>query len=369
MNLQEYDKIPYHFKNYTIKSGRVTFRVPGEFEVDLTIADENPDTQFWFIDFRFLFSPAVSQLPDRFRGMIENRVNAALEKEGLAGCYKFLHELVLTHKITELRRQAIDMARSRWIETLYVEPLDRSLSIQYWVDRYGRDGPKSWVLIGVHSGRRKDRLPQPKDTSYISIRWFRDSKEVRDVEIPLELTELSTESLIRNIVQRHISYILSNIYDKLRTKPLFSNNDLQLCLQNSPQGLKESALKVQLTHHEFITVRIEPVTGFFAISPTSRLASQAERKLNTQTRDPSLNGHEFIENLRCVFICEAVISRALSVGWVPTRNPGLKSEDMKPIIPRDTLQLSWFRRKGWHQDWFVALSSSMSGERWWLMEM
>src|ERR1700722_6388022 len=91
LNLHEYDKIPLQFKDYSIKSGRVTFRVAGEFEVDLTIAEENPEKQFWFIDFRFLFTPAVSQLPEHLRYMIENRVNAALEKDGLAGCYKFLH--------------------------------------------------------------------------------------------------------------------------------------------------------------------------------------------------------------------------------------------------------------------------------------
>jgi mediator of RNA polymerase II transcription subunit 14 len=369
LNLHEYDRIPPQFKDFTIKSGRVTFRVPGEFEVDLTIADENPESQFWFIDFRFLFSPALSQLPDSLRYMIENRVNFTLEKDGLVGCYKCLHELVLTHKISELRRQAVELSRGRWIDTLQVEPLHRALSIQYWVDRYGKDGPKSWVIIGVHSGRRVDGRPNYNATSYISIRWFRDSKEVKDHKLELELTELSAESLLQSVISRHISYILESTYSILRTKSLFSSRELSISFQTAGTEPKEPELKVQLTRHDEILIIIEPITGRFAISPPSRLATQAESKLNNQTRDLATNAHEFIENLRCVTVSEEVISRALTVGWQLIRNPGLKQEELKPIVPRDTLQLSWFRMAGWGQEWVVVLSSGMSGERWWLIEM
>ena len=105
LNLQEYDNIPPPFRDYTIKSGRVTFNVPGEFEIDLTIADEDPEKQFWFIDFRFLFSPSVLELPSHLRFYIESKVNAVLLADGLPGCYKLLHEIVLTHKISEFKRQ------------------------------------------------------------------------------------------------------------------------------------------------------------------------------------------------------------------------------------------------------------------------
>lgn len=152
LNLNEYDNIPISFKNYVINSGRVTFKVPGEFELDLTIADEAPESQFWFIDFRFLFSPAVQEIPYALRFHIESRVNSVLLAEGLSGCYRVLHEITLTHKISEFRRQAFDLSRSKWIDGLKVEALNRSLSIQYWLDRYTKGGPKSWIIIGVHSG-------------------------------------------------------------------------------------------------------------------------------------------------------------------------------------------------------------------------
>lgn len=341
----------------------------GEFEVDLTIADEDPEKQFWFIDFRFLFAPASSELPERLRFMIESRVNAALEKDGLSGCYKFLHELVLTHKISEIRRQAIELSRGRWIETIQVEPLHRALSIQYWVDRYGRDGPRSWIILGVDSGRPKDGRFDPKATSRISLRWFRDSKEIKDHRISLELTTISAESILRTVISKHIFHILESTYNNIRTKPLFSNRQLSIHFKVPETEPADPELKVQLTRHSSINVTIEPVTGRFSFSPASKLATLAEWKLNSQSRNPAANASEFIENLRCITITEEIVNRALSAGWIPVKNPGFSREDLKPIVPRDTLHVSWFRRAGWKQDWIIVLSSGMSGERWWLIEM
>jgi mediator of RNA polymerase II transcription subunit 14 len=369
LNLHEYDKIPLQFKDYIIRSGRVTFKVPSEFEVDLTIADEDPEKQFWFIDFRFLFTPAPSEIPEHLRYMIESRVNSILQRDGLAGCYKFLHELVLTHKISEIRRQAMELSRGKWIETLQVEPLHRALSIQYWLGRYGKDGPRSWIILGVNSGKRKDGLPDPKATSRISLRWFRDSKEIKDHDIPLELTTLSAETLLQAVISKHIFYILESMCKNLSTKPLFLNRQLSISFKISESELKEPELRVQLTRHDNIHITIESRTGCFAISPASRLATRTEWNLNNLTKDPAPVAHEFIENLRCVAVSEEIINRAPSVGWEPLKNLGIKSEDLKPIMPRDTLQLSWFKRAGWSQGWFIALSASMSGERWWLMEM
>jgi mediator of RNA polymerase II transcription subunit 14 len=368
LNLHEYDKIPFQFRDYSIRSGRVTFKVPGEFEVDLTIADEDPEKQFWFIDFRFLFTPATSEIPEHLRYMIETRVNIILQRDGLAGCYKFLHELVLTHKISEIRRQAIELSRGKWIETLQVEPLHRALSIQYWLGRYGKDGPRSWIILGVDSGKRKNGLPDPRATSHISLRWFRDSKEIKDHNIPLELTTLSAEALFQAVITKHIFHILESIYKNLSTKPLFSDRQLSISFKESESEPKEPELRVQLTRQDNINITIESRTGCFAISPAFRLAMRTESHLNSLTKDPATVAHGFIENLRCIAVSEEIINRALSTGWEPLQNPGLKPEDLKPIIPRDTLQLSWFRRPGWSQGWFIVLSASMSGERWWLME-
>jgi mediator of RNA polymerase II transcription subunit 14 len=370
LNLHEYDTLPWHFRDYSIQSGRVTFRVAGEFEVDLTIADEDPSKQFWFIDFRFLFTPAVSALPESLLYALEDKINAALAKDGLSSCYKFLHELVLTHKINEFRKQAIELARGPWTETLKVEPLHRALSIQYWVDRYsGRDGPRCWFVLGVDSGRPRNGRRDPKATSRLSLSWFKDGKEIKDHGIPVESGTISVELLLRSVISRHISDILRSVHANLSTKPLFKQRQLGLSLGLSGTEPRETELKVQLTRKESTTVTVDPVTGRFAIDPATRLTMQAAHQINEKIIDPANKAHESIENLRCLATNEEMVNRAMNAGWIPIRNPGFNQESLKAVVPKDTKQLSWFRRGGWNPSWVVALSSSMSGEHWWLLEI
>ncbi len=366
--MHEYDNIPLHFKDYSIKSGRVTFKVAGEFEIDLTIADEDPEAQFWFIDFRFMFWPSVSTLTPHVRYHIESRVNEALAKDGLVGCYKYLHEMVLTHKISEFRRQAIDLARAKWIETLKVEALNRALSVQYWLDRYGAKGPRSWIILGVHSGKRKDGRPDPKGTSRLFIRWFRDSKEVPDVDIQFDTVNITTESLMKAVIARHVGHILTSIYDNLREKLLFANRELALSLSISSTEPAESALKVQLTNEQQLSIKIEPISGRFVFTPASRLITEFEIRLNAKSQNPANDAHTYIEHLRCQLLAEDIINRGLSVGWIRTINPGLKQDVLQKVVPKDTLQVLWFRRHGWLENWHVAVTMGTSGEHWLLLE-
>ncbi|KAI9640665.1 mediator complex subunit [Ciborinia camelliae] len=369
LNLHEYDKIPLQFKNYTIKSGRVTFKVAGEFEIDLTVADEDQESQFWFIDFRFLFSPSLSELPPRHQYHIENKVNAALEKDGLSGCYTYLHEMVLTHKISEFRRQAVELSRSTWIDGLKVEPLNRALCIQYWLGRYKKNGPRSWIILGVHSGRRKDGYHDPRTTSRLFIRWFRDSKEVKDVDIPFDAVNISAEQLLKTVIAMHVNYILSATHSKLAVEPIFANREAALSLYTSKTEPKKSALGVQLTEKQHVSIAIEPVTGIFIFSPASRIITSSQNKLNSLDRDPAMDAHFNIENLRCLAISEELTILGTSVGWRRADNPGISREDLKRKIPKDTKQITWFRRPGWQEDWLVAVTLGMSGESWWLFQV
>ncbi|KAL3419037.1 Mediator of RNA polymerase II transcription subunit 14 [Phlyctema vagabunda] len=373
LNLHEHDKIPLPFKDYAIGSGRVTFSVAGEFEVDLTIADEDPAAQFWFIDFRFLFTPSRSDFTPNLRLHIENKVNDTLLKDGLPGCYKYLHELVLTHKISEFRRQAVELARGRWIDGLKVEPLDRALCIQYWLDRYGRDGPKSWILIGVHSGRRKDGVVDRQAKSRLFIRWFRESKEVKDVKIAFDDVNITVESLLKAVVAKHINHILTSTFDRLIAKPLFANHEAAISLRTSESEPMESELKIQLTNKEHATLTIEPISGRVTCSPASRLTFEFERVLNAKSRDPAKDMEEHIANLRCQAVADDVTSRALSVGWLMPRPPALHRESLKEVIPRNTVDAirhtRWFKRPGWSPEWFVAVTLGVSGDHWWLMRI
>jgi mediator of RNA polymerase II transcription subunit 14 len=374
LNLTDYDSIPIHFKDYTIASGRATFKVAGEFEVDLTIADENPESQFWFIDFRFIFTPSVSTLSPHIKFHIESKVNEALLKDGLLGCYNFLHELVLTHKISEFRRQSSELARSKWIHTLGVEPLNRSLSVQYWKGR-SKDYPRSWFIMGVGGPRRKTNLPKSKATSHLYLRWFRDGKEVENPDIAFDSANISAETLLRTVVGKHSAYILESMHSKLRAGALYANRDLGLSLQISDTDPAESVLKVQLTNEDVLSIQIQPITGRFVLSPASQIMGQLENTLNTECSNPVANGHTLIEHLRSIVIVESIKSRAVTVGWEVARNPGFSSpslkdelkEAFKGRLAKDYKQILWLRRPAWDGEWYLAVFSGISGEQWVLL--
>lgn len=369
LNLEDYDNIPYHFRDYTIDSGRVTFKVPGEFEVDLTIADEDFEKQFWFIDFRFDFTPAPSELSDSMRMHLEGKVNEMLEKEGLRGCYKFLHELVLTHKITEYLRQAFELNRDRWVDTLKVERLNRALAIQYWVGRYPPEGPKSWIILGVSTGKKADAPEDPKSTSHLTLRWFRDSKEVKDVEVPLDDAVISTEDLLNRVIGRHIGHILGSIYSKLKPNGRFTKREAGLALDVQKDDPAQSSLRVQIGYDHYLTVRVSPITGLFSMKPQSSMSWKGEHRLNWLSKDPIQDGAVCVEGVRCHYVVDEIIRRGKSTGWFVCKAP-VRTEAVKEALrSREVGQLVWLRRRGWTDQWYLMVNMSLSGDMWCLTEV
>ncbi|KAK8035705.1 mediator complex subunit MED14 [Apiospora marii] len=366
LNLDDHDKIPYHFRDYNIESGRVTFKVPGEFEVDLTIADEDFDKQFWFLDFRFSCSPAPVKLTDTLYLFMEARVNEALKDNGLQGCYDFLHEFVLTHKVTEFSRQAFEMQRGLWVDTLKVERLNRAMSIQYWTNRSAPNAPKSWIILGVHSGKRIGVAPHPSQTSYISIRWFKDGKEVKDVPIEFNDADISAESLLKQVIARHTEHILSSMYQKLQTKGRYMRKEASVSLHVATPEPAQMALKMQLVSRDSVTLHIVPTTGLFCLSPPLPTIYPSESRLNA-AKDPSEDGLAALEALRCTYVMKEIGRRGKSLDWNMCRGP-LRPEEVKPILQTREFQNLWFTRRGWPAHWFLMLSLSPSGDRWWLIE-
>ncbi|KAF6841583.1 mediator of RNA polymerase II transcription subunit 14 [Colletotrichum musicola] len=369
LNLDDYDKIPHQFKTYTIHAGRVTFKVKGEFEVDLTIADEDFTKQFWFIDFRFAFSPSASKLSDAMVSFLEGQVNEILGRDGLEGCYRFLHELVLTHKIKELRRQALELSRSTWTGTLMVEPLNRALALQYWTTRYGPNGPKSWVMIAVNSAKKTNAQVDTRHSSRLVARWYRDNKEVKDTFLPFDVDDLSAEDLLKTAVAKHVEHILSSIHSKLLSYPRFDKKESNMTLKVSRTEPMESYLSMQLGSRDEVTLRIEPVTGFAAIQPHTKYTLSGENRLNYGGKDPAEDGVTCLENIRWGYVIEEFNRRGRSVGWKACKSP-ISGEDIKQIIrTREAFQTVFLQLSSLGQDWYVMVSLSLAGDEWWLMEI
>jgi len=366
IRLNLHETIPPQFRTFSIASGRVTFSVANEFDVDLSIADEDPASQLYFIDFRFTFSPSPSELPSgRLRDEIEGKANDVLKKDGLVGCYSFLHDFVLTYKINVLRSQAFDLARYHWTESLKVEPLHRTLIVQYWLNR---PGGKSWLEIGIKSGRRKDASRvNVEPTPYIAVRWIRDGKEVTDPFLIINLAELSMEAIVQKAIGLHSIHILQSIRDKLMEDTLYANKSLSLTLTKSITEPVLNTLEVQLTPSKHVTVTIEPLSGTFTLQPTSYMFTRAERDLNLLPH-PATDAATRLANLRWVVAQEEIALLARTTGWELIKGRQIRQEDMERWFPRDTLRVSVFRRKAWRRTWLVACTSSRSGESWWIIE-
>jgi mediator of RNA polymerase II transcription subunit 14 len=364
LNLEDFDSIPPAFKTYEIASGRVTFKVAREFEVDLTIADEDVSKQFWFIDFRFSFSPAAANLPDNLRSYLESCVNEALRQDGLAGCYQFLHEFVLTYKINELKRQAHLLNRNFWTGNLKVEPLHRALAIQYWVNRGPSGRPKSWVLIAVESGNGDGTSAK---SSSLVAKWYRDNKEVPNTIVPLDEAQLSAESLLREVVGMHIEHILTSIHDKLAAVARFQNKEATLSLHISRNDPAASSLAMQVSYNKEATLLMEPATGSFSVKPHSRFTLQHEYQLNNSSGQGQ-DGASCLEAVRCALVEDEINRKGNQMGWSIRKAP-LTVEQLRSITGlRDWTRTICLQREGWEQHWYIVVFLGMSGDAWWLIE-
>ncbi|PGH31645.1 hypothetical protein GX50_05587 [[Emmonsia] crescens] len=362
-----HDQIPSAFKNYFVHDGRVTFKVPTEFEVDLSIAQESHSSQFFFVDIRFLFSPSPPKPTGRLLDELDNRVNAMLMRSGLTGCYNLLHNLVLSNKITILFHQAIELARGHWLDTLRVEVLHRTLVVQYWINR---PGPKSWIEIGVKSGRRKDEIQDGSTTEspFLGLRWMRDNKEVESRNIKFDPELLSMEAILRSVTALHISFLLQSTYARLSQGRLYASGALSVSLQTSMSEPGDCFFDVQLTKGRNLRVMIEPVSGAIIFRPTPLLLNRHD--IDRSFERPIIDDMLFrISRLRSAAVIEEVESLADALMWETVNSRDIKGEDLRRIFPPNILRSVLFFRKSWECNWGVAYTCSMDGDNWWVVEL
>ncbi|KAI1739324.1 mediator complex subunit MED14 [Xylaria scruposa] len=370
LNLEDHENIPEQFQDFEIDSGRVTFKVSGEFEVDLTIADEDPEKQFWFIDFRFAFQPAPSELSDRLRDFLEYKVNEVLQKDGLPGCYKFLHEFVLTHKITEYVCQAMELNKGRWADMLQVERLRRAMSIHYWSGRQPLEGPQSYIIMGVSSGKSSGSVSGQSRDSRLSLRWFRDGIEVKDVQFPLDEKVISTEALLNRVIGKHIEHILGTFHTALKSQGRFLRREAALDINIVDNNPGESALTMQLSHERALNIKVAPITGTILTLPKSRGSFDLQGQLNKETKRPIIEQVALLERFRCYYVEDELNRRGKSRGWSVCNPHPVKLEETRQFLgTRGSYQLIWLKRRGLPNDWYIMVGQSPNGDQWWLIEV
>ncbi|KAJ5650019.1 Mediator complex subunit Med14 [Penicillium longicatenatum] len=365
VRLALYDQVPPPLRNYRVHDGRVTFTVPGEFELDLSVAEEANTSQFFFVDIRFLFSPSSPIPKGRIFDQLDAKINEILHTDGLMGCFDFLHGLVLTNKINTLFKQAADLARGLWLDALRIELLRRTLVVQYWP---ARAGPKSWLEIGVQRGLRNNVMDSPSNkVPRIGLRWMRDGQQANSNAVHFDSNELSMERLLRSVIALHTSHLLSTAYAALNKSLLFSNHVLSLRAQLSSTEPGECHLDVQLTSSRSLRVSVEPLSGTITLSgaPMALDRLEPERHSNKSAIDELLTR---VARLRCATAIEEIEcgTKALGLENVDQRGLGL---DIRRLFPLNTMRSAFFTHPLWDRRWVVAATSSMDGDSWWLVQL
>ncbi|KAJ5894440.1 hypothetical protein N7495_006131 [Penicillium taxi] len=363
VRLAVYDQIPPSLQNYRVHDGRVTFIVPGEFELDLSVAEEAETSQFFFVDIRFLFSPSSPLLKGAILTELESKTNEILRNKGLTGGFDFLHGLVLTTKVNTLFRQAVDLARGLWLDSLRIEMLHRTLVVQYWP---ASTGPKSWIEIGVQRCLKGGTGDASGKVSRVGLRWMRDGQQATMDSIRFDVNDLSMERILRSVIALHTSHILSTAYASLKRNLLFFNRELFLQAHLSRSDPGDCYLDIQLTPFRSLRVFVEPSSGTITLSGTPSVMDRSEiERASTKSAIDELLSR--VTRLRCATAVDEIesVTRALGLDIVSQRVLGL---DIRRSFPSSTIRSLFFTHRLWDRRWVAAATSSMDGDKWWLVQ-
>jgi mediator of RNA polymerase II transcription subunit 14 len=303
---------------------------------------------------------------------LQYRADETLLSSGIAGCADFLRNIVLTQKITIMEKQARRLLKGAWSSGVRVDLVQRRLVIQYWVDA---PFPKSWIEVGISSGEsNKDVLPGEVALPSIETRWKRYGADVGDHALKLDASALSAERLLRRALSAHISGLLETTMAKLRDSA-GPSSILTMDLARSDDEPESCCLELRLgrfsSEHQF---SVEPYTGRLSLRPATPVSRNGEYDLNLGG-PASKNPMEYAaEKLEIYLVLELLLryeQRARDFGWESVVL-SIPLHYLTARLGTKCVRWTYFRPLGWDsQDgsWLVALTVSLEGERWFVIEV
>ncbi|OAP56356.1 hypothetical protein AYL99_09535 [Fonsecaea erecta] len=363
VKLALWDDLPPQLRRYRIHDGRATFTVPNEFELDVSILGDSQDSPFRMVDFRFSFQPSP-HIPDSLHSEIELYANSNIDRDGLQGCYDFLHELALSYKLAELHKQAVDLARNQWAGNLRVELIRRNLVVQYWPER---QLGKSWIEVGIASGREKQKITKTDSPPFLEVKWMRQGKRVDSLQLHLNDALLSFEAILRQVIAQHITQILDNIYDKLILTPLFANVELFLEQSLSYEDPEECFLTMQLSRSSDLQLKIDSVTGFLVLSPVTERTERLQYEVN-RVQGVADDVVSKLLNYRCSIMESRVLVGILGTSWEGLRSFKLSQAEARALFGGPVSRMNMFRQNQWTMAYTLAITHAPDGDHWWLLQ-
>lgn len=372
LRLVLHEELIPQLRHYRVGDGRATFTFPQEFELDVYVASEDPAQPWYYLDVRFLFHPAPPITGDRLRALVDQRINVALAEKGVRGAVELAHDFTLTHKINIFRKQAADLQRGAWANALGVDLVRRTLIVQYWLES---PQPKSWVELGIVSGKDKRRRKASDDaiSSQIKARWIRNGKRQEDVTVPIDLAELSLEEVVKAHVARHSSWILKGVQESLQTRAAAVNVNeeevLRIDLNTSDTEPSDCTLVARIGDRPPTSLQIDPITGRMHFSPATPATPQAQQALEG-LKDPSTEAAPILVRYLTYEIQMRIDRLVDLLGWSPVRQVKFTKEEAQVRMKREVHRYALFQPKGFGGNrWYLAYAINLSGESWWALEM
>ncbi|KAJ4983341.1 mediator complex subunit MED14 [Stagonosporopsis vannaccii] len=358
IRLNVHETLPRHLKNWRIHSGRATFVIDSEMEFDVVSFVEDTSDQWWFLDLRLLFASAPTiETGGAFWTQLQGQADYILQEKGLSGLFDFLHNFVLTHKLSVLRSQADRLARSG---SLKVENVHRQFVVQYWTERPGK---KNWIEFGTTSNKPKNGKTSWRGPPIASLtaRWFRQGKEVLDVDLRIDWKDLSMERILRRVIALHTTQILqstsAHFDQRLDIKSSLSGSEPVDCSLTAALGMLSNS----------VTLSLEPITGSYIMRPASALSARAEFALN-QGREP-MQIAGILTSMLSQMLRDQIQRIAHQVGWQRVTRQALRADTVKAAVKSDVLEYVMYCPPGWTSNWALAAIVNTQGESWWIFEL
>ncbi|RVX69871.1 hypothetical protein B0A52_05705 [Exophiala mesophila] len=356
------DNLPPQLKSYRVHDGRVTFTVPDMFELDLSILDDSADSPFRIVDFRLTFSPAP-KLSDNLRAEIELCSNSNIDRDGIQGCFLFLHELALSYKLAAYQKQAVELSRTHWAGNLRVEVIRRNLIVQYWTEK---PNYKSWIEIGISSGRQPSAMSPVPNLPYLDIKWMRQGKKVRNLALNVTQSTLRFEDILSQVVAQDSTLVIDDIYSSLLSTPLFSNAELSVQQRLSYTDPNECSLTLQLFRSTYLDLRIDPVTGSIVTSPVSEKSERLQFEVNRSQAVASDVSTKLL-NFRASIMESVVLAAIVGTRWEVMRAFKFTQVEIKSLFGGPIVKLDMLRQVQWGPDYFLAITHAHNGDFWRLL--
>lgn len=405
LRLSLHDTLPHAMRDFTVASGRATFRVAHEFEVDVFFANEEIerlDLQWFVIDFRF-----ANGLDDR----IDTPSSLSIEIEAVANdlmaktlvgntgkyqlveLYNFLHRFTIQYRLERLFDQFSRMgSRDKGKIDLKYASSQRVLAIGFWLRKKQRDSTSIQNSFTITIGDQdvateglpltSERVVHDYNREELKL-TVRSGDDVVSSEA-IKLDQYNAFSLYKSVVQQRSCSIVESVYKALL------GDDLPFTRPTS-SILIDGALQVRLTKDENLHVSVDPFNGDFLLhvstsddgSSTNTFGEALkalEVALNSLSspREQAFRIHDF----KFTCIKQSIEALASSANWSSLkftltslnldefgRAFGSQSDLVSPTacLFLTRIQEDW--KNSFGSSWFVVITVKPTGFEFWITEM